>query len=147
MKNSFLFLSLAVVLLGAGCGAQPAVLTNEPSVSSAADQIKQEVYASKYFPGLSFSLPTGYQVEDGTSSKWVAVKKGEVARLEIFRMQDFGDRAFGFEGESVTQKEIDVYMPKEQLKKAGFDVWVYYEKGDVKTQAELAQIVDSIAVK
>ncbi|HLD60960.1 MAG TPA: hypothetical protein VJA27_02400 [Patescibacteria group bacterium] len=61
-------------------------------------------------------------------------------------MNDFGDRPFGFTGEE-TQNDIDGYVPKEQLQVKGFDVWVYYERGDTKTRDELMQIVETIQVK
>lgn len=147
MKKTPLVLLLGIMLLGAGCIKQPVGSPSELGSVASSIQSEQTLYASKLFPGLAFAYPSGYQVEDGTVSRWVAVKKNDIARVEIFRMKDFGDRPIGFEDTEPAQKEIDGYIPKQQLTKLGFDVWVYYEKDDVTTKDELMRVVDSMLVK
>jgi hypothetical protein len=147
MKKSSIILLLGVLLLGAGCNkplsASPSGLNSVPPSNPS----EQKTYSSKLFPELTFSYPPTYQVEDGAVSRWVAVKKNDIARIEIFHMKDFGDRPIGFEDTTPTQKDIDGYVPKQQLTKFGFDVWVYYEKDDLKTKDELMRVVDSMLVK
>ena len=147
MKKSPAVLLLGIMLFGAGCIRQPSALPSESNSVPSYNPSEQKMYTSKLFPELAFSYPLTYQVEDGTVSRWIAVRKNDIARIEIFHMKDFGDRPIGFEDTAQTQKDIDGYVPKQQLTKIGFDVWVYYEKDDMKTKDELMRIVDSMLVK
>jgi hypothetical protein len=134
-KFSILVLGF-LFLIGAGCGT----LSSNRSVTA-----DWKVHQSNYFKGLAFKMPAGYIVEDGTASKLVTIKKenGDVPRLEIFHMKDFGDRPWGVEG-TETQDDLDGYVPKEQLVVQGFDVWFYYSEKDIAAKTELHTLANSI---
>jgi hypothetical protein len=96
----------------------------------------------------SLDYPQGYTVIQATESfPALTIKKSDNQRLEIFKMSDFGDRPFGFEGNE-TEQEIDGYVPKESLTIGSddkkFDVWLFYPTGNEDAKNELQQILESI---
>lgn len=109
-----------------------------------------------------YTLPINYKVIDNntfvanatnTGKLILAVEKDEAGRygkIELFRMSDFGERPFGFEGDE-TEQDILRYIPVEQTKVeingATYDIWLYYKKGDTHTKAELDSIVKSLKWK
>lgn len=112
------------------------------------DGLTSKSFSSTIFPGLSFTYPETYQVEDGGLSRSVvSIKKGNSARIEVFREDPTSERVFGFGDENPTREELDGYVPKQILKKAGFDVWVYYREGDVGIKQDLQEIVSSVRLE
>lgn len=112
------------------------------------DALTSKSFSSTIFPGLSFTHPETYQVEDGGLSRSVvSIKKGDRARIEVFHEDPTSERVFGFGDESPTREELDGYVPKQMLKKAGFDVWVYYREGDIGIKQELQEIVGSMRLE
>jgi hypothetical protein len=111
-----------------------------------------DTYASK---NLSLQYPDGYTVVKATAAFPVLTIKSDKGRIEIFRMKDFpgGDRPFGFDDATVSQADLDNYVPKEFESAAPnpanpkidpYNVWVYYGTGDDATKAILDQAVDTI---
>lgn len=101
---------------------------------------KLEIYSSDEY---SLEYPSSYSVEEANESFKALTVRGEKGRVEIFKMNDFGDRPSGFTGEE-TQEDIDDYVPKEQLKVADYDVWLFYSENDAQTKSEVQDIAESI---
>jgi hypothetical protein len=107
-------------------------------------------------PNISIQYPDSYTVVKATSSFPALTIKSDKGRIEIFRMKDFpgGDRPFGFEDASVSQGELDNYIPKEfksaanstDSKVTPYSVWIFYGTGDEETKAVLDQAVSTIKV-
>ena len=156
MKKSFILLLVGVALFGMGCGTTTSrVTTNDvptPAATAPAPTPAQPGWTSfsnsTIYPKVSVSFPPSYHVEDGTDIHALVIKKSPTARVEIFQMKDFGgDRPLGFEDTTATQAEIDVYIPKLQINRHGYDVWYYYSNSDTASRDELLNIVDTMTVK
>jgi hypothetical protein len=113
-----------------------------------------DTYAS---PNLSLQYPDGYAVVKATAAFPALTIKGDKGRIEIFRMKDFpgGDRPLGFEDATVSQTDLDGFIPKEfksaapdpaNPKIAPYNVWIYYGAGDDATKAVLDQAASTIKV-
>jgi len=98
----------------------------------------------------TLQYPAGYTVTKPTESfPALTVEKTRTTRIEIFKMEDFGERPFGFEGNE-TQNELDEYMPKESVvvgTNNKYDVWMFYPTGDNTAKEEIEAIVESIQVE
>ncbi|MFA5184976.1 MAG: hypothetical protein WC551_00620 [Patescibacteria group bacterium] len=110
----------------------------------------------KDFSSADFLLkyPANFKVELPSASFKATVVRGTNARVEIFKMKDFGgDRPFGFEPDSgpVNQHQLDGYVPKQAVTATGtrgtYDVWLYYGQDDAAAKAEVQAIYESIKVK
>lgn len=117
--------------------------TNQPTIESNKKTYSSEEYSLKY--------PQGYTVTMATQSfPALTIEKARNKRVEIFQMEDFGDRPWGFGG-TETQEEIDGYVPKETLSVGTgdkkYDVWLFYSKNDTQTKKELETLVNSIIVR
>jgi hypothetical protein len=154
MKKFFIVTLGFLFLLGVGCrtprSTQSAEITknqknNVENDLPVTDSLDWKMYRSNYFKGLTFKMPADYAVEDGTATKIVTIKKqnGDVPRLEIFRMKDFGDRPWGFEG-TETKDDLGQFIPKEQFIVQGFNVWFYYSEKDLAAKEGLHAIANSI---
>lgn len=123
--------------------ADPDFTTQPLTISSDLETYSSEKYSFQYPNGYSVTIPT-------QSFPAFTIEKARNKRVEIFQMNDFGDRPWGFEG-TETQEEIDGYVPKETLTVGSsakqYDVWLYYSENDSQTKNELKAIFDSIVVK
>jgi len=117
-------------------------------VEQPSNQSNLKTYSSEKY---SFVYPKKYIITlPNQSFPALTVEKAKNARVEIFQMNDFGDRPWGFEG-TESQEEIDSYSPKETLT-VGIDdkkynVWLYYSDNDNQTKEELKAIFDSTVIK
>lgn len=121
---------------------------NSSSVELSETSTDLELFESENY---TFNYPKGYSVILPTESfPALTLEKAPNQKLEIFQIEDFGDRPWGFSG-TETQEEVDSYMPKETLTVENvdkqYDVWLYYSENDIQTQAELKFIFDSIVIK
>lgn len=130
---------IAIIVFGVGVY----YVTQPPSIPS-----NLETYSSEHY---SFSYPREYTVTPATPSfHALTVEKAPNKRVEIFKMEDFGDRPWGFSGKE-TQEDIDGYVPKETLTVGSgdnqYDVWLYYSENDTQAKNEVRAIFDSIVVR
>lgn len=122
--------------------------TQAPPAEPLPTQSDWEIYSSEEY---SFSYPNGYAITLPTQSfPALTVEKARNKRVEIFQMEDFGDRPWGFDG-TETQEDIDGYVPKETLTVGGgskqYDVWLFYSENDTRVRDETRAIFESIVVE
>ena len=101
-----------------------------------------ETYSSDEY---SFTYPNDYTITlPKLGFPVLTIYKADNKRMEIFQMEDFGDRPFGFSG-TETQEEIDGYLPKVKIamRSGGhqYDIWLFYSEGDQETIEELYSII------
>lgn len=132
--------------------AGPTAVTQSVTVMAPAiDTSAWQDYSSTDY---SLKYPTSFKIEPATASFKALVVRGAMARVEVFKMKDFGgDRPIGFEPESgtVTQQALDSYVPKVSVSVTGpkgtFDVWMYYPSNNAAAKAQAEAIYQSIKVK
>lgn len=155
MKNFCIALRTTIIVflcaffVGGACLKEgESKLPPKPS-SDTSDQVTWKMFNSKRFPGVHFTYPKNYIVSDGKDSQqWIFLEKKDpaaIARIEIFRMEDFDEPRFAF-AETESQKDTDEHVPKQRLREDGFDIWIFYEKDDVKVRDELYEIVKTIVI-
>ena len=119
------------------------VVTIPPSIQSNLEAYTTEEYSFNYPIGYTITLPT-------QPFPALNIEKARNKRMEIFQMEDFERRPWGFTGDE-TQEEIDGYVPKETLTLGSgdkqYDVWLYYGENDTQTKKELDAIFESIVIK
>ena len=108
----------------------------------------------------TFTYPQEYSVSETGEEEYyiLTVSKNEEAKIEIYKAKEYPvDRTvFGFTGEE-TAEEVEAFLealkarsPKEYLTVSNdldeYDVWLYYNEEDAKTQDELKTIFNSIEV-
>lgn len=161
-SKTILSLITAAIVVGGGFYCwQNNQSVKEPDTTTqpSSNESDLKTYSSENY---SFKYPEGYFVVTHPSGIILTVRKaasqkeadalGNDAvknRLEIFQMEDFGERPWGFEGDE-TQEDIDDYVPKDLLTVSNgdekYDVWIYYSEEDTETKNELMQIFESIEI-
>lgn len=139
MKQILTVLLLSSVVIS-GCTSQKIQKDTDTKLEQEVSDLQS--YENELY---SFSHPKDFTTQLELQNKVLTISNGD-SKIELFKMEDFGDRPFGFSGEE-TQQDLDQYTPKETLAKDGYDIWLYYPQGDIKTKEKLIQIVDSIQVK
>ena len=103
---------------------------------------KLEEYSSDNF---SIKYPSTYSIVDKDDA--TITVKNELGRIEIFKKdysEDFPIHGYSSSGLEEFEKEL---VPKTELSKANYTMWLYYEKEDLTTKKELEEIYNSFKFK
>jgi len=97
-----------------------------------------------------FKYAEGWRVTKSSAAFKVLTIDKDDAKLEIFKLEDFGGaRAFSFDG-SESKNDLDMNVPKEVLIKENgddkYNLWLYYKANDIDGKSALHKIVDSFEV-
>lgn len=142
MKN-LLTIALLATLILSGCSSENKVESNI-EISNEINQKDKDLqnFENEFY---SFTYPSSFTTTNELNNKALFISS-ENSRIEIFKMEDFGDRPFGFSGEE-TQEDIDGYVPKEAFQKDGYDIWLFHPENDENSKEELMRILESISIK
>ena len=148
VKRTLMFVAITLIACACRVFSQSPELEVEGVTIPPSIQSNLEAYTTEEY---SFNYPIGYTITLPTQPfPALNIEKARNKRMEIFQMEDFGRRPWGFSGDE-TQEEIDGYVPKETLTLGSgdkqYDVWLYYGENDTQTKKELGAIFDSIVIK
>lgn len=90
----------------------------------------------------SFEYPNSHSVHHENN---LLIVEGENGRVEIFKKSDFDERIHGFSSSGLEEFEKEL-VPKEKHEVDGYEIWFFYEEGDIVAQGELQRIINTFKI-
>jgi len=98
-------------------------------------------YSSK---NLTLRYPASFEIVKASEDFPALAIKGAAARIEIFRMKDFGSKRVVEEGAELPKESLLVGAAPEDSRIQPFDAWLYYGAGDETAKATLEAVAASV---